>query len=102
MSIRNVKLPAHPVRTGQARRSYPGKEISFILCPLTPPIPLWRDGARSGQHNYDETYGAGTRSLSGVYDKDKIDLLHTIGMAEVYKPLDILWLNRMINHRVFE
>jgi hypothetical protein len=23
-------------------------------------------------------------------------------MVEVYKPLDILWLNRMINHRVFE
>jgi hypothetical protein len=53
-----VKLPAH-------RAALPGhavasrmraKEVSFILCPpwsglidLTPPIPLWRDGARSGQ-----------------------------------------------------
>ena len=24
----------------------------------------------------------------------------TIGMVEVYKALDILWVNRMINHRV--
>ncbi len=54
------------------------------------------------QHNYDETYGTGTRPLSGVYGKDKIELLHTIGVVEVYKPLDILWLNRMINRRVFE
>jgi hypothetical protein len=23
--------------------------MSFILCPLPPPIPLWRDGARSGR-----------------------------------------------------
>ena len=23
--------------------------MSFILCPLTPPIPLWRDGALAGQ-----------------------------------------------------
>jgi hypothetical protein len=37
-----------------------------------------------------------------IDDKDKIDLLHAIGMVEVYKPLDILWLNRMINYRVFE
>jgi len=37
-----MKLPAH-------RAGLPGKEVSFILCPLTPPIPLWRDGARSGQ-----------------------------------------------------
>ena len=58
MSIRNVKLPAHMA-------GLPGKEMSFILCPLTPPIPLWRDGARSGQHNYYETYGTGTRSLIG-------------------------------------
>jgi len=27
----------------------PGEEVSFILCPLTRPIALWRDGARSGQ-----------------------------------------------------
>jgi hypothetical protein len=27
-----MKLPVH-------RRGLPGKEISFILCPLTPPIP---------------------------------------------------------------
>ena len=37
-----MKLPAHRV-------GLPGKEVSFILCSLTPPIPLWRDGARSGQ-----------------------------------------------------
>ena len=37
-----------------------------------------------------------------IYDQDKIDLPHAIGMAEVYKALDILRLNRMINHRVFE
>jgi len=41
-------------------------------------------------------------AIGGIYDKDKIGLLHTIGMVEVYKPLDILRLNRMINHRVFE
>ena len=38
----HVKFPAH-------RAGLPGKEVSFILCPSTPPIPLWRDGARSGQ-----------------------------------------------------
>jgi RNA polymerase sigma-70 factor, ECF subfamily len=38
----NLKPRAH-------RAGLPGKEISFILCPLTPPIPLWRDGVRSGQ-----------------------------------------------------
>ena len=37
-----VKLPVH-------RAGLPEKEISFILCPLTPPIPLWRDGALAGQ-----------------------------------------------------
>ncbi len=25
--------------------------------------------------------------------------LHAIWMVEVYKPLDILWLNRMMNHQ---
>jgi len=39
---KTVKLPAHMA-------GLPGEEVSFILCPLTPPIPLWRDGARSGQ-----------------------------------------------------
>jgi len=38
----NVKLLAH-------RAGLPGKEISFILCPLTPPVPLWREGVRPGQ-----------------------------------------------------
>jgi hypothetical protein len=38
----NVELPAQ-------RAGLPEKEVSFILCPLTPPIPLWRDGARLGQ-----------------------------------------------------
>ena len=44
-----MKLPVY-------RAGLPGKVLSFILCPpwsglidLTPPIPLWRDGARSGQ-----------------------------------------------------
>jgi hypothetical protein len=36
-----MKLPAY-------RQGLPGEEVSFILCPLTPPIPLWQDGARSG------------------------------------------------------
>jgi hypothetical protein len=57
-----VKLPGHPVRMGQARggrstefpalsmsNGLPGIEISFILYPLTPPIPIGRDGARYGQ-----------------------------------------------------
>lgn len=43
-----------------------------------------------------------TRSLSSVLGEDKKDLLHTAGMVEGYKPLDILYLNRMINHRLFE
>jgi len=38
----NLKLPGH-------RPGLPGKEIPFQLCPLTPPIPLWRDGALAGQ-----------------------------------------------------
>jgi hypothetical protein len=29
MTNDNVKLSAHPVKTGQARRGLPGKEISF-------------------------------------------------------------------------
>jgi hypothetical protein len=37
-----VKLPAE-------KAGLPGKEVSLILCPLTPPILLWRDGARSGR-----------------------------------------------------
>ncbi len=47
--VQGVKLPAHGA-------GLPGKEVSFILCPpwsglidLIPPIPLWREGARSGQ-----------------------------------------------------
>jgi len=45
-----VKLPAH-------RAGLPGKVISYHIVPFLPagrqgppPIPLWRDGARSGQH----------------------------------------------------
>jgi hypothetical protein len=41
-----VKLPAHPVKTGQARRGFPVPLKAG--CPLTPPIPPKRDGARSG------------------------------------------------------
>jgi len=37
-----VKLPA------PEGRGFP-EEVSFILCPSTLPIPLRRDGARSGQ-----------------------------------------------------
>ena len=37
-------LPGHVV-AGRKRAN----ETSFILCPLTPPIPLWRDGALAGQ-----------------------------------------------------
>ena len=49
-SSRKAGLPGHAVAS--RRRA---KEISFILllCPLTPPIPLWRDGARSGQATND-------------------------------------------------
>ena len=44
-----VKLPAHPVKTGR-HDGLPGEEDSFILfVPSILPIPLWRDGARSGQ-----------------------------------------------------
>ena len=46
---RHLKLPAHPVKTVQARRGFPGRKFSFILCPLTPSIPPERDGARAGQ-----------------------------------------------------
>ena len=35
-----VKLPAHPVRTIEAWRGFPEMKISFVLCPLTPPIQL--------------------------------------------------------------
>jgi hypothetical protein len=38
-----VKLPAHSA-------GLPGKEISFILYPLTPPIPLGRDGPLASHH----------------------------------------------------
>jgi hypothetical protein len=31
-----VKLPAHPVRTGQARRGFPERQFHFILCPFLP------------------------------------------------------------------
>ena len=57
-----LKLPGHPVRTGQARRGrsteltalsmsngLPGNVISFYILPLAPPIPLGRDGALAGQ-----------------------------------------------------
>ena len=42
-----LKLPAH-------RAGLPGKAFSFILCPLTPPIPLWRNGARSDQVSFQQ------------------------------------------------
>jgi hypothetical protein len=32
-----LKLPAHPLRTGQARRGLPAMIYYFILCPLIPP-----------------------------------------------------------------
>jgi hypothetical protein len=44
--IKKVKLPAR-------RAGLPGKEVYFILCPLTPPIRLWRDRARSGQKDFE-------------------------------------------------
>jgi hypothetical protein len=48
-----VKLPAHPVKTGQARRGFQARYVIHIVSPwssstdLTPPIPL--GGARFGQ-----------------------------------------------------
>jgi len=42
---RPLKLPAHPVRTGQARRGLPGKVISFYIVPLD---PAYRQAGRAG------------------------------------------------------
>jgi hypothetical protein len=39
-----MKLPAHPVRTGQARRGLPGDVILFYIVPLYPAYP-----ARAGR-----------------------------------------------------
>ena len=55
-----MKLAAHPVKTGQARRGLPGKVISFYIVPLDPAyLPTGRQGgacgARSG-HECFETY----------------------------------------------
>ncbi len=44
-----VKLPVHPVRTGQARRGFPERNYHFILCPLTPPT---RRGLRGTCRSY--------------------------------------------------
>jgi hypothetical protein len=38
-----VKLPTHPVRTGQARRGLPEEEVSLIVCPF---LPAGRQGLR--------------------------------------------------------
>ncbi len=54
------------------------------------------------KNNFEKAQNVAFKILDEIKEKDKIDLLHTIGMVEVYKPLDILWLNRMINHRIFE
>ena len=44
------RIKAHPGVKFPARRAgLPGKVLSFILCPSTLPIPIGRDGARSGQ-----------------------------------------------------
>jgi hypothetical protein len=37
---------------GRHRAGLPGKVISFYIVPLDPPIPLGRDGARSGQKSF--------------------------------------------------
>ena len=52
-----VKLPAHSA-------GLPGNDLLFKLCPLTPPIPLGRDGARSGQSATIMRHPA--RSLDGA------------------------------------
>ena len=44
-----MKLPAHAVRTGQARRGLPGKVISFYIVPFDPAYKAGVCGARSGQ-----------------------------------------------------
>jgi len=49
-----VKLPGH-------RPGLPGKVIFFHVVPLDPPIPLWRDGARSG-HFATECHSCGSRN----------------------------------------
>jgi hypothetical protein len=47
--ISNGKFQMASLNLAAHRAGLPGEEVSFILCPLTPPIPLWRDEARSGQ-----------------------------------------------------
>jgi competence protein ComEA len=50
-----VKLPAYRARPfdrshgSELVEELPGKLLSVILCPFTPPIPLWREGACFGQ-----------------------------------------------------
>ena len=43
---KDLKLPAHPVRTGQARRGLPGKVISFYIVPPDPAYPAWAGRGR--------------------------------------------------------
>jgi len=41
--------------TSRRRAGLPGKVLASILCPFTPPVKFWRDGARSGQGFGGET-----------------------------------------------
>ena len=57
-TIRIVKLPAH-------RAGLPGKEVSFILCPLTPPT---RRGLRGTfrSKGLNKGYGYEARIVQGL------------------------------------
>jgi hypothetical protein len=58
--------------------------IHFILCPLTPPIPLGRDGARSGQEilaAIKVSYAELDRRIATL-EKDFLDLKHRVEKIE--------------------
>ncbi len=67
---RLVKLPAH-------RAGLPGNVITFLLCPFTPPIPLGRDGAHSGQETM-KMYGLRSNICAKMKKIPQLDLLKNI------------------------
>ena len=73
-SAEEVKLPAHPVKTGQARQGLPGNVDMIIGSAFLPAIPLRRDlpAGRQG--------GASSRLARGLGDKKNPDI-HHIGLS---------------------
>jgi hypothetical protein len=55
-----AKLPGH-------KPGLPGNEISFLLCPLTPPIPLERDGALAGQGKHAYCFSSTEANQEGSF-----------------------------------